>query len=54
MPLGVAIEPADVAKAALFLACEDSSGITGTSLVVDGGYTAAAEWHTTHTRFMQP
>ena len=52
VPLGVAIEPADIAKAALYLACEDSSGITGTSLVVDGGYLAAAEWHTDRTRFM--
>ncbi len=52
VPMGVAIEPLDVAKAALFLSCEDSSGITGTSLIVDGGYTAAAEWDTTRTRFM--
>lgn len=29
--------PSDVAKAALFLASEDSSWVTGTSLVVDGG-----------------
>ncbi len=54
VPTGVAIQPADVAKAALFLACEDSSGITGTSLVVDGGYLAAAEWDASHTRFMEP
>jgi NAD(P)-dependent dehydrogenase (short-subunit alcohol dehydrogenase family) len=52
VPTGVAIDPNDVAKAALYLACEDSSGITGTSLVVDGGYLAAAEWHTSKTRFM--
>jgi NAD(P)-dependent dehydrogenase (short-subunit alcohol dehydrogenase family) len=44
VPLGVAMQPRDIAKAALYLSCEDSSGITGTSLVVDGGYTAAAEW----------
>ncbi len=54
VPLGVAMQPADIAKAALYLSCEDSSGITGTSLVVDGGYLAAAEWNTTHTRFMEP
>jgi NAD(P)-dependent dehydrogenase (short-subunit alcohol dehydrogenase family) len=54
VPLGVAMQPTDIAKAALFLACEDSSGITGTSLVVDGGYLAAAEWNATHTRFMDP
>jgi NAD(P)-dependent dehydrogenase (short-subunit alcohol dehydrogenase family) len=44
VPLGVAMQPRDIAKAALYLSCEDSSGITGTSLVVDGGYLAAAEW----------
>jgi NAD(P)-dependent dehydrogenase (short-subunit alcohol dehydrogenase family) len=54
VPTGVIIKPADVARAALFLSCEDSAGITGTSLVVDGGYIAAAEWHTTKTRFMEP
>jgi NAD(P)-dependent dehydrogenase (short-subunit alcohol dehydrogenase family) len=54
VPTGVIIKPADVARAALFLSCEDSAGITGTSLVVDGGYIAAAEWSSTQTRFMQP
>src|SRR5207249_12068339 len=29
VPLGVALTPHDVAKAILFLSCEDSSGITG-------------------------
>ena len=29
--------PADVAKAALFLACEDSAWITGVTLTIDGG-----------------
>lgn len=29
--------PTDVAKAALFLACEDSSWITGVALTIDGG-----------------
>ena len=32
--------PNDIARAALFLACEDSSFMTGASLVVDGGFTA--------------
>jgi NAD(P)-dependent dehydrogenase (short-subunit alcohol dehydrogenase family) len=55
VPIGVALTPADVAKAALYLSCEDSAGVTGTSLVVDGGYLTAAEWqHPGHTRFMDP
>ncbi len=54
VPMGIALDPRDIAKAALYLACEDSSGITGTSLVVDGGYLAAAEWNTGQTRFMEP
>jgi NAD(P)-dependent dehydrogenase (short-subunit alcohol dehydrogenase family) len=54
VPIGVLVEPAHVARAALYLACEDSAGVTGTSLVVDGGYLAAAEWHADKTRFMNP
>jgi NAD(P)-dependent dehydrogenase (short-subunit alcohol dehydrogenase family) len=55
VPMGVALKPADIAKAALYFSCEDSAGVTGTSLVVDGGYLAAAEWeHPGHTRFMNP
>jgi len=54
VPLGVALQPLDIPRAALYFACEDSAGITGTSLVVDGGYTAAAEWETTgRTKFME-
>jgi NAD(P)-dependent dehydrogenase (short-subunit alcohol dehydrogenase family) len=54
VPTGVALIAADVAKAVLYLSCEDSAGVTGTSLVVDGGYLAAAEWeHPSHTRFME-
>jgi NAD(P)-dependent dehydrogenase (short-subunit alcohol dehydrogenase family) len=44
VPLGKALQPADIARAALYLSCEDSAGVTGTSLIVDGGYLAAAEW----------
>ena len=55
VPTGVALTPHDIAKAALYFSCEDSAGITGTSLVVDGGYLAAAEWeHPGRTRFMEP
>ena len=54
VPMGVALTPMDIAKAALYFACEDSAGITGTSLVVDGGYLTAAEWQNPgHTRFME-
>jgi NAD(P)-dependent dehydrogenase (short-subunit alcohol dehydrogenase family) len=53
VPMGVALTPADIAKAALYFSCEDSAGVTGTSLVVDGGYLTAAEWQNPgHTRFM--
>jgi NAD(P)-dependent dehydrogenase (short-subunit alcohol dehydrogenase family) len=53
VPMGVALSPADIAKAALYLSCEDSAGVTGTSLIVDGGYLTAAEWeHPGHTKFM--
>lgn len=45
VPTGRAIAPAEVARAALYLSCEDSAGVTGTSLVIDGGYLAAAEWN---------
>ena len=44
VPLGTALTPGDIARSILYLSCEDSAGITGTSLVVDGGYLAAAEW----------
>jgi NAD(P)-dependent dehydrogenase (short-subunit alcohol dehydrogenase family) len=53
VPTGVPLTPADVARAVLYFSCEDSAGVTGTSLVVDGGYLAAAEWrHPGRTKFM--
>ena len=39
-PLRRMIEPSEVAAAAAFLASSDASGVTGTSLVVDGGLMA--------------
>lgn len=44
VPRNSALTPEEVARAVLYLSCEDSAGVTGTSLVVDGGYLAAAEW----------
>ena len=37
IPMGRIGQPNDIAKAALFLACDDSSFITGIELFVDGG-----------------
>ena len=47
VPMGVPLTPQDIARAVLYFSCEDSAGITGTSLVVDGGYIASAEWEPT-------
>ena len=41
IPQGRMAEPEDVAAAILFLAGDESQHITGISLPVDGGYTAA-------------
>src|SRR5262249_27970122 len=44
--MGVALTPHDIARSILFFSCDDSAGVTGASLVIDGGYLAAAEWQT--------
>ena len=41
IPLGVAGAPKDIAQAALYLACDDSAYVTGSVVVIDGGWTAA-------------
>jgi len=40
LPAGRAGEPADIAAAAVFLACDDGSYVTGQDWIVDGGLTA--------------
>ncbi|MFP4353097.1 MAG: SDR family NAD(P)-dependent oxidoreductase [Puniceicoccaceae bacterium] len=44
VPMGVALTPMDVAKSLLYFSCEDSAGVTGTTLTIDCGYLTAAEW----------
>ncbi len=44
VPLRRPLAPREIADSVLYLAGAESSGVTGTSLVVDAGYTAAAEW----------
>lgn len=44
VPLGEMLYPEDMGRAAAFLCSEDAGGITGASLVVDGGYIACAEF----------
>ena len=53
--MGVALQPDNVARSILYLCCEDSAGVTGTSLTIDGGYLAAAEWESQGpTAFLEP
>lgn len=44
VPLGRPLSPREIGDAILYLSGDQSSGITGTSLVVDAGYTATCEW----------
>jgi NAD(P)-dependent dehydrogenase (short-subunit alcohol dehydrogenase family) len=44
IPIGRAGLPADIANAALWLASNESSFVTGHALVVDGGFTAGIRW----------
>jgi NAD(P)-dependent dehydrogenase (short-subunit alcohol dehydrogenase family) len=54
VPMGVPLMPMNIARAAMFLCCDDSFGITGTSILIDGGYLSAAECHSpANTRFME-
>lgn len=45
VPLGKILRPEDVARAALYLVCDESDGITGVLHVVDGGLIAASEYN---------
>ena len=40
IPLGAFGEPIDIANGVLFLASDESRYMTGTELVIDGGFTA--------------
>jgi len=44
VPINKQLYPEDVAKTCLYFSCEDSSGVTATSLIIDGGYLGCAEW----------
>ena len=43
-PIGRTGEGADIANAALYLACDESSFVTGQAIVVDGGISAGPPW----------
>ena len=47
VPAGAMLYPRDMGRAAAFLCSDEAAGITGTSLVVDGGYIACAEFFPT-------
>jgi NAD(P)-dependent dehydrogenase (short-subunit alcohol dehydrogenase family) len=45
VPLGEMLYPDDMGRAAAYLCSDDAGGITGASLIVDGGYIACAEFN---------
>jgi NAD(P)-dependent dehydrogenase (short-subunit alcohol dehydrogenase family) len=47
VPLGRFLTPEDIGRAAVYLASDDSDGITGIAHIVDGGLLAAAEYSST-------
>ena len=40
IPVGFAADPIDIAYGMLFLAADESRFVTGTDIIIDGGYTA--------------
>ena len=50
VPLNRMLQPEDIAKAMLYLASEDASGVTGTTQLVDGGILAGCEYSATWPR----
>ena len=44
VPTGEMLYPRDMGNAAVFLCSDEARGISGTSLVVDGGYVACVEF----------
>ncbi|MHA1256898.1 MAG: glucose 1-dehydrogenase [Promethearchaeota archaeon] len=50
-PMKCAISPEDISNAALFLASDDSTRITGQPLVVDGGLTLGRNWGENREKF---
>jgi NAD(P)-dependent dehydrogenase (short-subunit alcohol dehydrogenase family) len=53
-PIARAGLPRDIAHAALWLASDESSFVTGTAVIVDGGWTASARPNTTLTEMVKP
>ncbi len=44
VPAGELLQPEDIGQAVAFLCSDEARGITGTALVVDGGYSSCAEF----------